>query len=226
MSELVFFSLMIVPLFLVLLCHRLGKEWLFAILVFLTITTAVVAGKIITIFGFDASIGTPLYAAIFLATDILAEHYGERDARKAVWMGFFASVLFVVVGQLIIRAPASANIELANALSQLFEFLPRLVSGGLFAYMISQQFDIWMFNKIRKWKPGRKWLWLRNNGSTLVSQAIDTWLVYMIAFYGLVPDIWQLMLVNYIVKVFVAFFDTFFIYLSYTVRSNVHPAEG
>ncbi|MBU2235509.1 queuosine precursor transporter [Patescibacteria group bacterium] len=67
--------------------------------------------------------------------------------------------------------------------------------------------------KIKK-KTGSKHLWLRNNGSTWASQAIDSVVFTLIAFWGVFPDIWQIILFTYIIKIIVAAIDTPFIYLS------------
>ncbi|MEP5945595.1 MAG: VUT family protein, partial [Balneola sp.] len=54
----------------------------------LALISSVTAGKIITIFGFETSIATPIYAGIFLSTDILSEWYSKSDAKKTIYLGF------------------------------------------------------------------------------------------------------------------------------------------
>ena len=70
-----------------------------------------------------------------------------------------------------------------QALAPLFAFAPRLLAGGLLAYVISQFTDVWLFFSLRR-ASNDKHLWLRTAGSTAISQAIDTVVVYMIAFSG------------------------------------------
>ncbi|MBT7337536.1 queuosine precursor transporter, partial [Candidatus Peregrinibacteria bacterium] len=59
--------------------------------------------------------------------------------------------------------------------------------------------------------------WLRNNGSTVISQFLDSIIFFGIAFYGVVPNIWSLILTGYVAKLIVALLDTPFIYLSYKI---------
>ena len=65
-------------------------------------------------------------------------------------------------------------------------------------------------------RTGNKYLWLRNNGSTFVSQAVDSLTFTLLAFYGVFANevIWQIILFTYLVKLIVAVIDTPFIYLS------------
>ena len=84
------------------------------------------------------------------------------------------------------------------------------------AYLISQHLDVWIFNKIKQ-KTGGKMLWLRNNGSTLISQLVDSAIFTIIAFAGVYP-LWELMLFTYIIKVIVAVLDTPFMYLAKKIK--------
>ncbi len=68
---------------------------------------------------------------------------------------------------------AAFSSDIHNSFATILNFTPRFVFGSLLAYLISQRFDVWAFHKIKSMTGGRS-LWLRNNGSTIASQAIDT----------------------------------------------------
>ena len=112
-------------------------------------------------------------------------------------------------------------------LNTLFSLAPRILFGSMLAYIISQSFDVWAFNKIRKLTHG-KFLWLRNNGSTLISQFIDTMIFTAVGltafswlpFEGVISTdlFWSVALATYIIKVLVAALDTPFLYLSYKIK--------
>ena len=139
--------------------------------------------KSILIFGLGATGGNVLYAAIFLATDLISEHYGGKQARRAVMMGFVCSV-FSLAGTLVTLSFVPAPWDWAHeSLTVVFTPLARIVAGSMIAYLVSQNLDTILFAYIRKrWKP----LWLRNNGSTWVSQLVDTLIFCLI---GLLPSI-------------------------------------
>jgi uncharacterized integral membrane protein (TIGR00697 family) len=93
--------------------------------------------------------------------------------------------------------------------------MPRIALGSLVAYLVSQLHDVWAF-QFWKEKTSGKHLWIRNNLSTLVSQAIDSLIFCLIAFTGLFPaDVWfEILLTTYLFKLIVAIFDTPFIYIA------------
>ena len=109
-----------------------------------------------------------------------------------------------------------------SALARIFSFYPRVAAASLLAYLVSQLHDVWAFDFWRRRTEGR-FLWLRNNASTLASQALDSIIFCSVAFWGLVP--WtvflQILLTTYVLKFFVAVADTPFIYLA----RRLHPPD-
>ena len=176
--------------------------------------------KLTVIFGFQTSLGVIFYSSIFFATDVLSENYGKREASKAVWMGFAVSIIVVVMLSLALlfqpsdRAGTSEfSRNIHEAFATIVNFTPRFVIGSLLAYLISQRFDVWAFHRIRS-ITGDRWLWLRNNGSTMSSQILDTLIYSLVAWWGVVDLRTALALgaVKYGFKVTIAMIDTAFIY--------------
>ncbi|MFH0952413.1 MAG: queuosine precursor transporter [Patescibacteria group bacterium] len=212
-NEWLFIIMSLVSLAFVLIAFRMGKSWLIGLVAANVILANIFVVKGMYLFGMAATGGNVVYASIFLATDLLAEHYGKKEARQAVLIGFFVALFFLITSQFIIRfTPADWDIA-QGAFETIFTLTPRIVIGSLVAYLISQNIDISIFHRIKEKTRGR-WLWLRNNGSTFVSQGIDSVIFTMIAFWGVYPDLWQLVLFTWIIKIIVAALDTPFIYLS------------
>ena len=164
------------------------------------------------------------YAITFAMTDIIAEVWGKRIATLVVWAGFASQLLLVALVQVAIWlpiAPFMANYQQVYA--GVLGSSPLFVVAGLIAYVISQNHDVWAFH-VWKRKTGGKWLWLRNNASTMVSQLIDTVIFITLAF-GILPAVfmgqplipWEvlpgLIAGQYIVKWLIALADTPFVYL-------------
>jgi uncharacterized integral membrane protein (TIGR00697 family) len=216
-NELVFILVTLLSLFVVLLFLRIGRVWLMIVPIFLLIMTNIFAPQMMSAFGFVTTLGVPLYAAIFLATDIISEHWGKKAARRVVWMGFSAQIVFLVFSQLILRVEVLPFSEGVNeALQTLFAFTPRIVLGSMVAYVISQHYDVWVFHLLKKVFRGRH-IWFRNNVSTITSQLLDTTIFVVIAFVGVVPNFVSLLIGVWVLKIFVALIDTPFIYLSFKV---------
>jgi hypothetical protein len=213
-----------------LLCYRLfGRTGLYGVIIFSLLLANIMGPKLTVIAGLQTSMGVILYSSIFFATDLLSEKYGQKEAQRAVMLGFYISVALVVMTQIsMLFLPSSAPQTSAFALSvhqamvTLFDYTPRFVFGSLLAYLISQSFDVWVFHRIREATDGR-YLWLRNTASTLLSQAIDTLIYGLVVWWGLVDLVTALQLAGakYVFKFAIAVIDTPFIYLA--CRWKVRP---
>ncbi|GAA2704740.1 hypothetical protein GCM10009865_17290 [Aeromicrobium ponti] len=103
-----------------------------------------------------------------------------------------------------------------EALSTIFSFLPRIAAGSLAAYLVSQMTDVYIFTYLKKKFPKENQFWIRNNGSTMISQLLDTLIFTSIAFLGVFPmeDWIQIFFTTYVLKFFIAVLDTPFGYLA------------
>jgi hypothetical protein len=176
--------------------------------------------KLTVIFGMQTSLGVIFYSSIFLATDILSENYGRAEANKAVRMGFAVSLIILLMMSIALLYQPSPRPEAAafssaihDAFQTIVNFTPRFIFGSLIAYYISQSFDVWAFHKIKE-ITGERWLWLRNNLSTLSSQVIDTLLFSLLVWWGPLSLKNALLLgaAKYIFKIIIAAVDTVFLY--------------
>ena len=204
-----------------LLMYRLfGRLGLTAAIVLAILLANLQGPKLTVIMGLETSLGVIFYSSIFFATDLLGEKHGRAAASQAVFLGFGVSVIVVVMMSMSLlylpsARPESAQFsaEIHQAFSRILDFTPRFVFGSLLAYLISQSFDVWFFHKVKTWTHDRH-LWLRNNLSTITSQALDTVLYAVIVWWGIfdLGTALQLALAKYAFKVFIAAFDTPFIY--------------
>ena len=181
--------------------------------------------KEFVLFGLIVTGGNALYGALFLITDILGEYHGKKEAYKAVLIGFLTSLFFVVASQVLLHFSPSEYDFASEHLQALFGILPRVLIGSLLAFAIAQSLDVWLFGYFKK-LTNNKLLWLRNNGSTLISQAIDTIIFTAVGIttFSFLPTsmegfieaeiFWQVVLATYIIKVIFAVIDTPFLYLS------------
>jgi uncharacterized integral membrane protein (TIGR00697 family) len=216
MNEILFFINCVIVLSATLFAFRMGKNWLFAHIAICIILANIYVTKQFILFGLSATGGNITYGAIFLSTDLLCEHYSKEEGRKAVFIGFFAALFYLVTSQLILFIQPAVYDQVNPGMKAIFSFAPRIILASLTAYLISQLHDIWAFHFIRE-KTAGKMLWLRNNGSTWVSQLIDSITFSSIAFLGVFPlkIVLQIILSTYLLKIIIAALDTPFIYLSY-----------
>lgn len=166
------------------------------------------------------AIGALPYPITFLCTDFLSEFYGERRTSQVVWMGLVLNLWVMFILWLGGTLP---GFEAADALEQgVFFDLRRLaftaVTASMIAYLAAQFIDVRLFHIWKRFTQGRH-LWLRNNGSTLVSQLVDTTAVILIThFYAaglpieqsepLWPQLLVFIAAGYTFKLVIALLDT------------------
>jgi uncharacterized integral membrane protein (TIGR00697 family) len=215
-NEILWFLFMLADLSIALLAFRLfGKLGLYAVIVTSTIVCNIQVVETIKMFGMVATLGNVLYASIFFATDVISEVYGKKEARQGVWLGFFGLIAATIAMQFAIRFTPDASDVMHPHLGAIFSLMPRIAFASFTAYLLSQHHDIWAFHFWKRKTSGR-YLWLRNNLSTMVSQLIDTTVFTFIAFWGVFPiDIFrQIFITTYFFKWIVAVVDTPFIYFA------------
>ena len=208
-----------------------GRIALVALFVTALTTAQVTASKILA-FGLPvelpvtgASIVLPgaalAYALTFFASDCYSELYGRRAAQVMVNVGFAMNFVLLALVWSTILAPA-ANPEAAGQFRSVLAPGTNIVLGSLVAYLVSQNWDVLVFHRIRE-ATGPSLLWLRNIVSTATSQAIDTVLFVGIAFYVAprvlgfgnrfeIPVILSLIVGQYLLKLVIALVDTPFVY--------------
>ncbi len=213
---------------LVILVFRFfGKNGLYAIIVASIIAANIQVVKVVEIFGLVATLGNVVYGSIFFATDILSEVYGKKTARRGVWLGFIGMALMTLWMQIGLKFIPDTSDFAQESLLTIFSLMPRIAAGSITAYLVSQHHDIWAFHFWKEKTKGR-FLWLRNNASTMVSQAIDSAIFCSIALWGLFDfNTWrEILLSTYLLKLAVAAIDTPFMYLAKKLSPLVLKREA
>ena len=229
-QDLLYFITLVLDLgFTVLMYRFFGRYGLLACIVLSILLANLQGPKLTVIFGMETSLGVIFYSSIFFATDLMSEKFGKKAADNAVMMGFSVSAIILIMLSIsLLFLPSTQNqqtfsSEVHESFVRILDFTPRFIFGSLFAYLISQRFDVWCFHKIKAWTNGRH-LWLRNNLSTRASQTVDTTL-YALVVWGGVVDLEQainLGLAKMVFKIGIAAFDTPFIYWarSWSVKNS------
>lgn len=193
---------------------------------------------------FTIAVGVLPYPVTFLCTDLICELYGKRRANWVVWVGLILNLWVVFILWLAGALPGFEEYvdgELPNS-SPYYPFFEirrmafMAVFASMIAYMAAQFCDVYLFHFWKK-LTGGKHLWLRNNGSTMISQMVDSVAVILITYYtvGGLPindavPIWTQLLVfigtSYAVKLVFALLDTIpFYFLVYRLRDFLQLHE-
>lgn len=196
--------------------YKLGRTWIQNFVIISYVITLSITTKFFSFFGLTASVGVVTYAGLFLATDMLTERYGKKAGFETVRLAFVMAFVYVAITQMaLFFSPLPFSKEASDAMDVIYGSSVRVMLAGAVAYLFAQHFDVWFYHFLHEKTKGRH-LWLRNNGSTLVSQFLDTILFFTLAFYGTMPfnAFLETLLVGFALKACIAIFDTPFMYLA------------
>ncbi len=190
------------------------------------------------LFGQEGSlnftVGVILWPLVFIMTDIINEYFGMKGVRRLSYLAaLFILYAFGIVYIAINLAPAGfwtasyadkgvENMQVAYSI--IFGQGMWIIAGSLTAFLIGQVVDVFIFHRIKS-ATGEKNIWLRANGSTAVSQLIDSLVVLYIAFV-LGPPRWSIGLwlavatVNYCYKIVAALILTPLLYVIHNWIDN------
>lgn len=203
-----------------------GKSGLFAWIAICSILANIEVTILVHAFGMDQTLGNTLFASSFLATDILSERFGKKDAQKGVLIGIFATVSFILFSFMWTHYIPAADDWAFDSAKTLFSNTPRMLIASLISYVISEWIDVKLYHAIwnlteKKSGDKNKFLWIRNNGSTLTSQAVNIFLFNFGAFVG-IYDFCTLLAITvscYVIYIFTSLLDTPFIYIAKKVKA-------
>ncbi len=215
------------------------------------------------------AIGVLPYPVTFLCTDFISELYGRRRANTVVWIGLLLNIWVVFIlwfggrlpvapemveygtdalGRTITGPPLPQPIYADDGTFLRFDedwtfyriraLAFGAVTASMIAYLVAQLVDVHVFHFWKRLTRGRH-LWLRNNGSTLISQLVDTTAVILIThFYAralpvsddesLWPQLLLFIATGYVFKMLAAAIDTvpFMIGTRHLVRYLRLPPPG
>lgn len=160
-----------------------------------------IASKFTAIGPFRVSAAQLLFPITYIFGDIFTEVYGYAASRRAIWRGFYASVLMAAMGMFAIWLPPAPEFKNQQAFESIFGVIPRIVAGSLLAYWAGEFANSFTMAKMKLLTNG-KHLWTRTVGSTVVGQGIDTIIVIWFIFYAQpIATILNLIVSGYLFKV-------------------------
>ncbi|WP_260704990.1 queuosine precursor transporter [Edaphobacter flagellatus] len=170
--------------------------------VVILLVSNLVAQKVCQIGPFAVSGAILLFPITYIFADVFTEVYGFSASRRAIWLGFFGTVLLYVMGAATIALPPAPGWHNQQAFSAVFSFIPRILAASLLAFWAGEFANSYTMARLKLLTNGSK-LWTRTIGSTIVGQAIDTTLVVFLTFVGTVPlsTLGNMILTGYFLKV-------------------------
>lgn len=172
-----------------------------ALFVAVLLISNIASTKVVDFWKFSFDAGTLLFPLVYIFGDVLTEIYGYRQARKAIWVGFFSLFLLSAILYIVVLLPPAADWPYQDDFKNIFSLTPRIFLASLLAFLLGSVNNAWLMARIKKMTAG-KFLWLRTIGSTIAGEAIDTAIFTLGAFLFIMPAglLLTVMISNYIFK--------------------------
>lgn len=166
---------------------RLGSRYAIVVAVFvgLLLISNIVAVKLISFGPFIVDGGVFLFPLVYITGDVLAEVYGLKASRRAIFTALALSLLTSLTIWITQISPAAAEWENQAAFEAVLGFVPRIVAASLCGFLAGQLINAWVLDLMRRWTAGR-FLRTRLIGSTIAGQLVDTTVFCTIAFFGVI----------------------------------------
>lgn len=178
--------------------------------------------------GFVIPAGLITYPLTFLISDFVTEIYDAQKAKLMVYIALGMNVLGYAIIQATLILPGTSDPE-QLMFGAVMGLSGLRIFSSLLAYFVSQIADIQLYAWIKKW-TGVRYLWLRNNASTCISQILDTLIIDIVYLYwGLAmpfADVWPVMCFSFAYKTFFSVANTpLFYFLIYLAKIDWKPAK-
>ena len=136
----------------------LGKAGLIGWMGIASILANLFLVKSVDLLGIGATLGNVLFASNFLATDMLTENYGYKEAKRGVRFAILAILIFLVFTQVaLLYIPNSEDIA-QPSFELLFGLVPRIAIGSVSMFALSNFVDIRLYEWLRKKSNGKNFL--------------------------------------------------------------------
>lgn len=222
MNELLlFFSIIGVFTSILLIKRFFGKDGLIGYMAIATILAEIGVVKSVNLLGLSATLGNVLFASNFLITDILTECYGEKEARKGIRFAIFSVILFIIIMQFMILFKPN-NLDFSQkSMETIFGLIPRISIASIVMLTISNFADIKLYSWLKK-KTNNKYMWFRNNVSTILCNGLENFIFIFLCFVGVysVNDMFVIAMTTTIIETLIALCDTPFLYLSKKIKDK------
>ncbi len=220
MNELIFFAYVCTMIVSLLIAIRMGSITLSSLVVALWVLANLFVFKQIDLFGFSVTAADALVVGAMLGVNLLQEFYGKEIARKTIWASFFVLCMYVVLSLLhCAYIPNQFDTTHAAFLTLLYP-MPRLVLASLIAYLAASNTEYYLYGFLKQMTHGRFFV-VRNYATVTVSQLIDTVLFGFIGLYGVVGNLWHVIVFSYCIKLLIVFFAAPFLLLARHIKQGV-----
>ena len=210
MNESFFLLHIFIVLMFLLIALRLGKNYVFALVVLQSILANIFVIKQISLFSMSVTATDIFIVGTILGQNLIQEYYSKKEALKLINISFFSMLFFLVMSKIHLLYSPSPLDSTHQSFVNIFSNTPRIVISSILVFYIAQRLDILIFAFLKKIFKDKK-LSFRMFLSASITQFIDTVLFSYLALYGVVSSIFNIILFSYLIKMITTFLSSIFI---------------
>jgi len=142
--------------------------------------------KQIELFSLTLPAAIVIFPLSYIFGDVLTEVYGYSQARRVIWLGFFCNLLLIISIWLVGILPSAPVFDAQPAYERILGSTPRFLIASFTAYLAGEFVNSYIMARMKMYTKG-KWLWTRTISSTVAGEAVDTAIVLLVGFWGVLP---------------------------------------
>jgi len=194
-----------------LLAGTLGKAALSSYISLLFVLANIFVIKQMDLLSYNVTCADAYIIGISFGINLLQEIWGKKSAQKAIFISFACSLFYLMMSYIHIWYIPTIHDTSHEHFIYLMNHSLRIIIASFISYLIVQYADTIMYAILKKRMNGNYFI-VRNYISMLSSQLFDTILFSFLGLYGIVHNIFDIMIVSYSIKVAAIFLTTPFIY--------------
>lgn len=198
-NEFFFFIHVLFVMGFVLAALRLGKGALQTLIALQAVLANFFVIKQIDLFGFSVTCSDVFSIGAIMGLNLLQQYWGRDAANQAIGISFLSLIFFTAMSQFhlfYVPIPTDAT---HGAFVSIFSQTPRIALASIAVYYFVQKFDVRLFGWLNNALKGN-YLPLRMGISLTISQFLDTILFSLLGLYGIVADLFDIILISFLVK--------------------------
>ncbi len=219
MNELIFIIHTLLISTCAVIALRFGKEALIAFICVQNILANLFVIKPITLLGLTATGADAFTIGAVFGFHLLQEFYGPELTKKVILISFGLLFFYIIVGQIHLMYTPALFDTTQQHFAALLGFMPRIAAASLASYLVAQQFDWLLYEKLRALFAGN-YLPLRNYLCAATSQLLDTVLFSLLGLWGIIDNIGQVIIISYFIKLTALALTTPFLLLVRKMKSS------
>ncbi|MBY0110230.1 MAG: queuosine precursor transporter [Candidatus Babeliaceae bacterium] len=163
--------------------------------------------KQILLCGMHATTADALGIGAVLGINLLREYYGASIARRTVYLSFAIVIFYTIITWLqLAYVPSACDVQQQHFIA-ILGHMPRILAASLFTYMLVESLEYYLYDYFKRIYNTRFFI-ARNYGVVLVTQLLDTILFTFLGLYGLVDNLYEIIIVSYLIKAITVIFMT------------------